>query len=48
MILLLARSFRTLQIRWFRPVELLPGYAVGALGAFWAIQRVVILFGAMR
>ncbi|MGH7675312.1 MAG: HupE/UreJ family protein [Gemmatimonadales bacterium] len=48
LILLLARSFRTLEIRWPRAVELLPGYAVGALGAFWTIQRAVILFGAMR
>jgi hydrogenase/urease accessory protein HupE len=48
LILLLARSFRTLEIRWPRPVELLPGYAVGSLGAFWAIQRLLILAGALR
>ncbi len=48
LVLLLGRSFRTLEIRWPRPVELLPGYAVGSLGAFWAIQRVVILLGAIR
>jgi hydrogenase/urease accessory protein HupE len=48
MILLLGRSFRALEIRWPRTVEMLPGYAVGSLGAFWAIQRAVILFGALR
>jgi hydrogenase/urease accessory protein HupE len=48
LVLLLARSFRTLQVRWPRPVELLPGYAVGSLGAFWTIQRLFILVGAMR
>jgi uncharacterized membrane protein YqgA involved in biofilm formation len=48
LILLLGRSFRTLEIRWPRVVEMLPGYAVGSLGAFWTIQRVMILFGAMR
>jgi hypothetical protein len=44
-VLALARSFRTLEIRWPRWAELVPGYAVGTLGAFWFIQRTVILFG---
>jgi hypothetical protein len=48
LILLLGRSFATLQIRWPRLVEMAPGYAVGSLGAFWTIQRVVILLGALR
>ena len=48
LILLMSRSFRILEIRWPRAVELLPGYAVGVLGAFWAIQRTVILLGAIR
>jgi hypothetical protein len=48
LILLLERSFRTLEIRWPRIVEALPGYAVGSLGAFWTIQRVAILFGVVR
>ena len=38
-ILLLERSFRTLEIRWPRWAEALPGYAVGSLGAYWTIQR---------
>jgi hydrogenase/urease accessory protein HupE len=37
------RSFRTLEIRWPRLVPLLPGYAVGVLGAFWTIQRTLTL-----
>jgi hypothetical protein len=26
-------------------VEALPGYAVGSLGAFWTLQRLVLLAG---
>ena len=43
----LARSFRSLEIRWPRWAELIPGYAVGTLGALWFIQRTVILMGWM-
>jgi hydrogenase/urease accessory protein HupE len=43
LVLLLERSFRILEIRWPALVERLPGYFVGALGAFWSIQRVAIL-----
>lgn len=45
LVLLMERSFRTLEIRWPRWAEMMPGYAVGILGAFWAIQRSAILFG---
>ena len=31
------------QVRWPRAVEMLPGYAVGSLGAYWTIQRVALL-----
>jgi hydrogenase/urease accessory protein HupE len=48
LILALERSFRVLEIKWPRLVEMLPGYAVGALGAFWTIQRTAILFGWVR
>jgi len=41
--LLLARSFRVLEIRWPRWVEALPAYSVGALGALWTIQRTLAL-----
>ncbi|MGA8052878.1 MAG: HupE/UreJ family protein [Burkholderiales bacterium] len=43
LILLLERAFRLLRIHWPKLVERLPGYLVGTLGAFWTIQRVVIL-----
>jgi hydrogenase/urease accessory protein HupE len=48
LVLLLERSFRALEIRWPRVVQLAPGYAVGSLGAFWTIQRTWMLFGALR
>ena len=47
-IILLERAFRTLEIRWPRFVEALPGYAVGSLGAYWTIQRTLILIGGLR
>jgi hydrogenase/urease accessory protein HupE len=43
LILALERSFRVLEVRWPRWARALPGYAVGSLGAFWTIQRVVVL-----
>jgi hydrogenase/urease accessory protein HupE len=45
LILLLERAYRILEIRWPRPVALLPGVTVGSLGAFWTIQRVAIMLG---
>jgi len=42
-ILLLERSFRLLEFHWPRMVARLPGYLVGTLGAYWTIQRLVIL-----
>jgi len=47
-VLLLERAFRVLQVHWPRVLERLPGYAVGTLGAYWTIQRVLMLLGAMR
>ena len=46
--LALERSFRVLEIRWPRAIEALPGYAVGSLGAYWTIQRTLILIGGLR
>jgi hydrogenase/urease accessory protein HupE len=46
--LLLGWSFRTLAIRWPRAIELMPGYAVGSLGAFWSLQRIAILLVGIR
>lgn len=41
--LAIGRSFRLFEGRLPRAVELLPGYAVGSLGAYWTIQRAAIL-----
>lgn len=46
--LALVRSFKVLEVRWPRWAEALPGYAVGSLGAYWTIQRTVILLGGLR
>ena len=48
LILLLERSFRQLEILWPRWAEMLPGYTVGSLGAFWTIQRTAILIGILK
>jgi len=45
LVLGLVRSFRALEIRWPRWAELMPGYAVGTLGAFWFIERTAVLMG---
>jgi hydrogenase/urease accessory protein HupE len=48
LILLLERAFRVLEVRWPRVVGALPAYAVGSLGAYWTIQRMVLLLGSAR
>jgi hypothetical protein len=48
LVLLLERAFQILEIRWPRWVELVPGYTVGSLGAFWTVQRVLILVGVTK
>lgn len=45
LVLLLIRSFRQLEILWPTWVARMPGYAIGALGAFWTIQRTVLMLG---
>jgi hypothetical protein len=45
MVLLLDKSFRVLEVKWPRPIELFPAYAVGCLGAFWTIDRLVVIVG---
>jgi hydrogenase/urease accessory protein HupE len=47
-ILALESSFRVLEVRWPRWVQVLPGYAVGSLGAFWTVQRLVVLFAGAQ
>jgi hypothetical protein len=48
LVFLLERSFRVLEVRWPRAVERLPGYAVGTLGAFWTIERSLLLLTGPR
>jgi len=48
LILSLARSFRTLEISWPRWAQALPVYTIGTLGAYWTIQRTVILFQSLH
>lgn len=43
-ILALESSFRVLEVSWPRWVQVLPGYTVGSLGAFWTVQRLALLF----
>jgi hypothetical protein len=42
-ILLLLRAFRVLEVHLPRSLEFAPAYIVGSLGAFWTIQRVVLM-----
>ena len=46
--LALGRSFRVLEVRWPRWAQALPAYTVGSLGAFWTVQRLVVLLGGAR
>ena len=48
LIVLLERSFQTLEVRWPRWARALPGYTVGSLGAYWTIQRIVVLVAGVR
>jgi hydrogenase/urease accessory protein HupE len=48
LVILLQRAFRVMAIRWPQAIEALPAYAVGSLGAYWTIQRTLVLFGGLR
>ncbi|MCP5523903.1 MAG: HupE/UreJ family protein [Verrucomicrobiales bacterium] len=48
LVLGLVTSFRVLEVRWSRPARALPGFAVGSLGAFWFVQRLVIMASGWR
>jgi hypothetical protein len=39
----LERGFRVLKVSWPRWAEMIPAYTLGALGAFWTIQRVALM-----
>jgi hydrogenase/urease accessory protein HupE len=43
LMVLIERSFRRLQFNWPRWAEMVPGYVVGSFGAYWTIQRTVML-----
>ena len=45
LILIVLHSFKKIELRWPRWVEVIPGYAVGSLGAYWTIQRGAIMLG---
>lgn len=45
LVLMLERAFRLLEIRWPRPIAYLPGYVLGTLGAYWAIDRIAAMAG---
>ena len=45
LVLALERSFRLLEVRWSRWARALPGYVVGTLGAFWTVQRLMVMVG---
>jgi hydrogenase/urease accessory protein HupE len=47
-VVFLERAFRTMEIHWPRWAQMLPGYAVGSLGAFWMIQRTLMMLGVIR
>ena len=43
LILLLVRAFKVIDMRWPRLGRMAPAYVVGSLGAFWTIDRVVMM-----
>ncbi|MBE2244568.1 MAG: HupE/UreJ family protein [Burkholderiaceae bacterium] len=45
LVVLMARAFAVLRVRWPDTLALAPAYVVGSLGAFWTIQRVVMMLG---
>ena len=47
-VVFLERAFRTMEIRWPGWAQMLPGYVVGSLGAFWTIQRTLMMLGVIR
>jgi hydrogenase/urease accessory protein HupE len=44
----LVRSLKMINVSWPRWVEVLPGYTVGSLGAYWTIQRTSVLLAGLR
>jgi hydrogenase/urease accessory protein HupE len=48
LVLILERGLKRLPVAWPDWVRVLPGYAVGTMGAFWTIQRLGVLVQALR
>ena len=48
LVLAMQRLLRLIKVRWPRWVQMVPGYAVGTMGAFWFIQRVALMIAALR
>jgi hydrogenase/urease accessory protein HupE len=46
--LLLVKSFHVLEIHWPVWVQRAPGYVVGMCGAYWTIERTVVLFAMQQ
>ena len=44
LILMVYWSLKVLSFRWPRWVEFAPAYTIGSLGAFWTIQRTLMMF----
>jgi hypothetical protein len=44
LILLIHRALKVLEFHWPRWVKFVPGYTIGSLGAFWTIQRTLMMF----
>jgi len=47
LVLALQRGFRLMEVRWPKPLALTPTYAIGALGASWAIRYGAAFFGLL-
>jgi len=48
LVLILERGFQRIPVAWPDWVRVLPGYAVGTMGAFWTIQRLGVLVQALQ
>jgi hypothetical protein len=48
LVVALQRGFQLLPVAWPGWIRLVPGYAVGTMGAFWLIQRTDMLVQALR
>ena len=47
LILMVSRSFKVLEVHWPHWAEYAPGYAIGSLGAYWTIQRTLMMFAVI-